>query len=89
MKQFIVQISDAEEKALTYVIVDIQVWLQNAINNRARQAMDEIINKYTDKNYKILDKAAKEQLTMNTTFKTAAERTAEQEALMSNNNFDA
>lgn len=89
MKQFTIQISDAEEKALTYVMIDIQVWLQNAISNRARQAMDEIISKHTNENCKVLDKVAKEQLIMDTTFKTAAERTAEQETLIFNNNPDA
>jgi len=74
MKQFTIEISDAEEKALTYVMTNIQVWLQNAISNRARQATDEIISKYTDKNYKILDKDTKKQLIMNITFEAAAEQ---------------
>lgn len=80
MKQITVQITDAEEKVLTDVMVDIQAWVQNAISNRARQAMDGVIEKYTDKNYKKLDRPTKEQLVMNITFKTAAERQAEFDA---------
>ena len=44
-----VTISDEEEKALLIYMVDIQEWIDNAIHNRARQAIDQIISENTDR----------------------------------------
>ena len=46
-----VGITTGEYKALQYVMVDQQDWIENAIKNRARIASDEILNLYTT--YKI------------------------------------
>ena len=46
-----VGITTGEYKALQYVMVDQQDWIENAIQNRARIASDEIVNIYTS--YKI------------------------------------
>ena len=48
---YTVGISTGEFKALQYVMIDQKDWMENAIQNRARQASDEIVNLYT--NYKI------------------------------------
>jgi len=48
---YTVGITTGEYKALQYVMVDQQDWIENAIKNRARIASDEIINLYTQ--YKI------------------------------------
>ena len=48
---YTVGISTGEYKALQCVMVDQKGWIENAIQNRARQASDEIVNLYT--NYKI------------------------------------
>ena len=42
-----VGITTGEYKALQSVTADQQAWLENAIQNRARIASDEILNKYT------------------------------------------
>ena len=39
---YTVSISDAEKKALEYIAVSVQDWIDNAVDNRARIAMDEI-----------------------------------------------
>tara|TARA_B100002019_G_scaffold182723_1_gene157715 strand:+ start:146 stop:388 length:243 start_codon:yes stop_codon:yes gene_type:complete len=44
---YTVGITTGEYKALQYVMVDQQDWIENAIKNRARIASEEIINKYT------------------------------------------
>ena len=44
---YTVGITTGEYKALQYVMVDQKDWIENAIQNRARIASDEIINKYT------------------------------------------
>ena len=44
---YTVGITTGEYKALQYVMVDQNFWVNNALKNRARQASDEIVNKYT------------------------------------------
>ncbi len=48
---YTVGITTGEYKALQYVMVDQNFWVNNVIKNRARQASDEIVNLYTS--YKI------------------------------------
>jgi len=42
-----VGITTGEYKALQWVTADQQAWLENAIQNRARIAIEDITNKYT------------------------------------------
>ena len=42
MNTFTVTLTDAELKALAYVAVDPQSWIDNAIHERCRIAMEEI-----------------------------------------------
>ena len=42
-----VGITTGEYKALQYVMVDQKDWIENAIQNRARIASEEIVNLYT------------------------------------------
>ena len=44
---YTVGITTGEYKALQYVMIDQKDWLENAIENRARIATEEIINLYT------------------------------------------
>ena len=44
---YTVGITTGEYKALQYVMIDQKEWISNSIKNRARQASDAIINKYT------------------------------------------
>ena len=48
---YTVGITTGEYKALQYVMVDQNFWVNNVLKNRARQASNEIINLYTS--YKI------------------------------------
>ena len=48
---YTVGITTGEYKALQYVMVDQNQWVNNALKNRARKATDEIKNLYV--NYKI------------------------------------
>ena len=41
---YTVSITDAEKKALEYIALSVQDWIDNAVDNRARQAIDEIYN---------------------------------------------
>ena len=44
---YTVGITTGEYKALQYVMVDQKDWIDNAIQNRARIASDEIVNLYS------------------------------------------
>ena len=44
---YTVGITTGEYKALQYVMVDQNDWVNNALTNRARIASDEILNLYT------------------------------------------
>ena len=44
---YTVGISTGEFKALQYVMTDQKDWITNAIQHRAEQATDEIVNLYT------------------------------------------
>ena len=48
---YTVGITTGEYKALQYVMVDQNFWVNNSLKNRARQASNEIVNLYTS--YKI------------------------------------
>ena len=43
MPDITISITETEQKALEYVMVDINDWTDNAVTNRARIAKDEII----------------------------------------------
>jgi hypothetical protein len=43
MKDYTITLSDAEDKALAYVAVSQQEWIDNAIHERCRVAIEEIV----------------------------------------------
>jgi len=48
MPDITISITDTEKKGLEYVMADITEWTDNAVTNRARIAIDEIIALNTD-----------------------------------------
>ena len=48
---YTITLTTAQQKALEYVAVDVQSWIENAALNRARISIDEICQLYT--NYKL------------------------------------
>ena len=44
MATYTIELNDAETKAMEHVAVSVQEWAENALQNRARQAMDDIYN---------------------------------------------
>lgn len=47
MPQFTITITDVEAAALAHVMADPQAWAQNAISERARIAIEEIVQRET------------------------------------------
>lgn len=86
MPDITVSLTDTENKGMEYVAASVQDWADNALTNRARIAIDEIVKIYTDR---ALDEGvqipATRDLIVSDAFtrgwvKTAAQRNADAEA---------
>ena len=86
MPDITVSLTDTENKGMEYVAASVQDWADNALTNRARIAIDEIVKIYTDR---ALDEGvqipATRDLIVADAFtrgwvKTAAQRNADAEA---------
>ena len=86
MPNITVSLTDTENKGMEYVAASVQDWADNALTNRARIAVDEIVKIYTDR---ALDEGvqipATRDLIVADAFtrgwvKTAAQRNADAEA---------
>lgn len=82
MTQFIVEVNDAEEKALLTNMISIQEWLDNAIHNKARQCIDSIVEKVTDRNARKVSVEVKHQIVRDAQVESGAEKNARFEAEM-------
>lgn len=76
MPRYTVKINDAEEKALLVIMISIQDWIDNAIHNRARKAIDVIVETTTNKRARTLSVKKKQTIVLNATVETAAEKEA-------------
>jgi hypothetical protein len=83
---YTIELTDAEVKAMEYVAVSVQDWAENALKNRARQAMDEIyqseVTRMTEDPTVTSIPADKEAVVLAADIKSAAVRNAESEAEM-------
>ena len=86
MTTYTTELNDAEVKAMEYVAFSVQDWADNALKNRARQAMDEIYNeevaRMTADPAITSIPADKEAVVLAADIKSAAVRQAESEAEM-------
>jgi len=48
MSDYTITLTEAETKAMEYAAASVQYWIDNATHNRARIAIDEICNIYTE-----------------------------------------
>lgn len=82
---YTVVLNDAENKALLSVAVSAQDWIENAVRNRCRIAIDEIVavevERITTSGGTTLS-GTKEDIVVAAPVKSAAERQAEYEAQM-------
>ena len=86
MTTYTITLTDAEVKAMEYVAFSVQDWADNALQNRARIAMDEIYNEEVarmtaDPTITSIP-ADKEAVVLAADIKSAAVRQAESEAAM-------
>ena len=86
MTTYTIDLTDAEVKAMEYVALSVQDWAENALKNRARQAMDEIyqseVARMTEDPTVTSIPADKEAVVLAADIKSAAVRNAESEAEM-------
>jgi hypothetical protein len=78
-KEYVVTLSDAEDKALAFVAFAQQDWINNAVHERCRLAIEEIVNAEVQRKLAAGEPitGTKEDIVMAADIKTAAERTAE------------
>jgi hypothetical protein len=84
MAEYTITLTDAEDKALCYVALDPQDWIDNAVHNRCRQAIDQIYQEEVERmtNDPTVESipANKEQVVLAAEIQSAAERQAAIEA---------
>ena len=83
---YTIELNDAEVKAMEYVALSVQDWVENALKNRARIALDEIyqseVVRMTNDPTVTTIPADKEAVVLAADIKSAAVRNAEAEAEM-------
>ena len=84
MPTYTVTLTDAEDKALRHVALDPQDWIDNAVHNRCRQAVDKIyteeVERMTNDSSVESIPANKEQVVLAAEIQSAAERQAQSES---------
>jgi len=82
MATYTITLSDAEDKALGFVAYSQQEWIDNAVHERCRIAIDEIVNAEVQRklaNNETIS-GSKEDIVNAANIQSAAERQAEAEA---------
>lgn len=72
-------INAEEEKALLTEIISINEWINHALHNRARQAIDRVVANHADRNPKTLTWDEKLEIIRGLDLETAVERLAREE----------
>ena len=83
MATYTVTLTDAEDKALRYVALDPQDWIDNAVHNRCHQAIDQIYTEEVERMTADPDitsiPANKDQVVLDADIMSAADRQAQAE----------
>jgi hypothetical protein len=82
MTTYTITLSDAENKALGFVAVSQDEWIQNAVHNRCRIAIEEIVAAEVERKLALNESisGSKEDIVNAAPIKSAAERQAEVDA---------
>ena len=67
-------LSDEEEKALLYDMVDVFLWVKNLVESKVRRVVDAIVAEHTEYNPQKLTYEEKIKIVAGLELKTAAER---------------
>jgi hypothetical protein len=79
MATYTITLSDAEDKALHVVAISAQEWIDNAVHERCRIAIDEIVNAEVQRKLAIGEPitGSKDDIVMASPIKSAVERQSE------------
>ena len=82
MTTYTITLSDAEDKALHFVAMSAQDWIDNAVHERCRIAIDEIVNAEVQRKLAANEPitGSKEDIVMAADIESAAERQTRMEA---------
>lgn len=82
MADYTVTLTEAEDKALHVVAMSAQEWIDNAVHERCRLAMDEIVNAEIQRKLAAGEAitGSKEEIVMAANVESAAERQARLDA---------
>ncbi len=75
-KNYTITLSDAQDKALSVVTINSQEWIENAVFERCRIAIEEIVNAEVQRKLAAGEpiSGSKEEIVMAADVETAAER---------------
>ena len=75
-KEYTITLSDAEDKALSVIALSQQEWIDNAVHNRCRIAIEEIVSAEVQRKLDAGEPVtgSKEDIVLAATIETAAER---------------
>ena len=76
MVQYVIELSDAEDKALNYIAFSAQDWIDNAAHERCRIAIEEIVNQEVQRKLSLGEtiSGTKEDIVLAAPIQSAAER---------------
>jgi hypothetical protein len=79
MPQYTITLTDAEDKALNHVAISAQTWIDNAVHERCRIAIDEIVAQEVERTTATGGtlNGSKDDIVLSAAIKSAAERHAE------------
>lgn len=82
MKTYTITLTDAEDKALHVASISAQEWIDNAVHNRCRIAIDDIVNYEIQRRLSAGEPVtgSKEDIVMAADIESAAQRQARMEA---------
>jgi hypothetical protein len=82
MKTYTITLTEAEDKALGFVALDQQDWIDNAVHHRCYAAIEEIVSAEVQRKLAANEtiSGSKEDIVNAAAIKSAAERQAEYEA---------
>ena len=81
-KNYTITLTDAQDKALSVVTLDQQEWIENAVFERCRLAIEDIVNAEVQRKLAAGEtiSGSKEEIVLATNVKTAAQVQADYEA---------
>ena len=81
-KKYTITLTDAQDKALSVVTLDQQEWIENAVFERCRLAIDEIVNAEVQRKLAVGEtiSGTKEEIVLAANLETVVERNARLQA---------